>query len=151
MLGVNAIEIIKIKFWYNSLYAFECFVDFDLLAEQVIYITNMDTGLFADYNFIALIFKKLMYSKSFFLIDNNSSIEFGKYAERALLWQAYYGTGYCIDGQYWELITQMENGKSHKSRGENGKPNDFGEFVEKFELLLKKPIEKEAYKSKFIA
>ena len=125
-------------FWYNSYLAYESAASIEVDFGKVHYKTNFNErlsgynkGAYPDY-------------ECFFLVEPNKSKLFGEYSEKLLLWKSYYGRGYCIDGTYWNLQIELADGSKKEFVGENGKPEDFEEFVIKFEQLIKKPL---SYKS----
>jgi hypothetical protein len=135
------LNIQKIKFRYNSLYALESEVSVELAAGKVFYKSNMDNPHRRNYHSIVQCSGRLSIYECFFLINPDMSQRFAKYAERLLQWQPYYGTGRCIDGQYWSLHLILSDGSIKEFIGENGKPDDFKEFVGNLEMLVGKPIE----------
>ena len=58
-----------------------------------------------------------------------------------LNWQENYGTTICIDGYSWNIKAEFTDGSIKESAGTNEKPDDFGEFVDKFEKLINKPLD----------
>ncbi|MCL2867157.1 MAG: ATP-grasp domain-containing protein [Clostridia bacterium] len=135
---MTMLKINKIRFWYNSLYALTSEVSIEIASGKVIYKTN-----FKDEQSVSQsvrLFGKLPYYESFFLVAQDKAQRFGKYAEKVLLWKPYYGVGRCIDGFYWNLSVELEDGSKKEFVGENGEPDDFDEFVMRFERLIKKQL-----------
>ena len=122
-------DIKVIKLWFNSLTAFICEVHLNIETGRVFYKTNFNDKLSAFHE--THIHGKLPNYESFFLVDLERAKHFGKYAFNTMSWNSYYGTerGICIDGVYWNLYLELENGSIREIVGENEMPDDFEEFV----------------------
>jgi hypothetical protein len=83
--------------------------------------------------------------RCFFLVNRELSQLFGEYTREILSWQPYYGTGVCIDGQYWRLSVVLSDGPERVFVGENGKPDNFDGFCGRLETLIGKQIEYRPY------
>jgi len=132
-------EIKKIKFWYNSRTAFESEINIEIETGVVRYNTNLPISVEYIKHYIN-IHNTLPEYESLFMVSKDNAKNFSKYAEKALMWAPYYGTGRCIDGSYWNLQIELSDGTKKEFVGENGYPDGFNEFVMKFENLIKKPL-----------
>ena len=121
-------QIKKLTLWYNSYLAMETTVSLDFENGIVGYKSNFSDGRhFESSEGFSLRYKHLL--------DN-----FEDYAKSTLSWKPYYGAGKCIDGYYWKLTLEFVDGAIFESRGENGKPEQFDELVERIEMIIEKPI-----------
>ena len=75
------------------------------------------------------------------LLNRQTVVAFLESVSSVLEWQTYYGTGKCIDGYYWNVKAELADGTIKESVGENGKPDDFDEFIARCERLIKKPLD----------
>jgi len=120
-------KIINIYFRYNSYLAFECSVSLSVDRNLVRYKSNTKDGIFQDY-------------ESVFLRHPHDVKFFVDYCNGILNWNDYYDVGIMIDGEYWDLLLDFDDGSIRKYQGENGKPDYFDDFVSTFETLIGKPI-----------
>ena len=121
-------SIKRITLWYNSFLAMEATVSLDIKNGVVRYKSNFTDCM------------GLENSEGISLRSKQLLQQFAEYAKTTQVWEPYYGTGRCIDGYYWKLTIEFINGSTFESSGENGKPKQFDEFVEKLEEVIEKPI-----------
>ena len=125
---IEEYRIRKLTLRYNSFLAMESTVCLDFENGIVGYKSNfIDVRIFEVSEGFSLRFKHLLN-------------QFEDYAKSTLSWKPYYGAGKCIDGYYWKLTLEFVDGAIFESRGENGKPEQFDELVERIEMIIEKPI-----------
>jgi len=133
-------KITKIRLWYNSLYALTSEAEIEVTTGKVFYKTNFDDKL--PVNYYAHLRNQLAFYECFFLINKEQAERFAEYSLITLNWKSFYGIkgSVYIDGTYWNLALEMEDGSIREIVGENGEPDDFDEFVYRFEQLIKKQL-----------
>ena len=125
MFSIKSLEL-----EYNSYLGYACTVSIDISSGIVRYKNNFcyKSGSFHE-------------QESLLLCNKQEAERFATDSLYILDWKQYYGIGVTIDGQYWYLKIELSDGTTRMIKGENGKPNNFSDFIMSFEQLISKPIE----------
>jgi len=128
----------KLRFYYNSYLGYKSEVSIEIESGKVFYKSNFDKEL--SFTQPPCLNGHLADHESFFLVNKDRSKHFGEYANLVLNWNPYYGIGPCIDGSYWNMTFELADGSKKELIGENGEPDDFDDFVYRFERLINKQL-----------